>query len=294
MRRISKGIATLTMADAPQDNERGGRPALTTSDEVAWVAQGYPDEGPAGGRVDPPPDVDPEPRRRATHAQLSHARTTRRGRDRCAARRGDARRVRPPPRRPAVAGRPRARRGAADRRTVQIRATAPPVAQDELLDAYVAAAQPQLADVAASFHAKFSDIRITAVHPGTVQYDYVFAQQTDPTIAAAALDASIPTLKKAADSAVFPEMATGRHHRRPEGDVHLLQRRRDGDLDAHLQRPLGHASDWRRAARRAQTVLLVPVGVRRRACRSSLRDAAGRGWSAAAPPLPAAPTSAGR
>lgn len=206
MRRISKGIATLTMAGAPENDETSSGPALTTSNQVAWVAQRYPGEGPADGGVDPPPAIAPEQRRRRgvarslTSAGLAGAAI---GVLLVAGSLAASNLARSgqlwPVGAASVVQRPADERPGPD--------TAPLVGQEERLDAYVAAAQPQLADVAASFRAKFSDIRIAAVHPGTVQYDYVFAVQMDPTIAAAALDASIPTLKATADSAVFPEMA---------------------------------------------------------------------------------------
>jgi hypothetical protein len=86
-------------------------------------------------------------------------------------------------------------------------ATAGSTAQDDALDAYVAAAQDKIPQLIELFDDAYADITIEAIHPGTVHYRYVTAQQVDADAARAGLKKQVPTLQSSCDTALFPAMA---------------------------------------------------------------------------------------
>lgn len=54
----------------------------------------------------------------------------------------------------------------------------------------------------------YSEIRISAVQPGTVEYACVFAESVDADAGAAYFDENVATLQDVCDAQLFPEMAS--------------------------------------------------------------------------------------
>src|SRR5512143_1167822 len=81
-------------------------------------------------------------------------------------------------------------------------------AQQAALDGYVAASQASIPSIMADSGTAYSEIRITAVQPDTVEYAYVFTEAADPATAVAYFEDNVAALQDAVDSQVFPEMAT--------------------------------------------------------------------------------------
>lgn len=80
-------------------------------------------------------------------------------------------------------------------------------AQVAALDTYVAASQAQIPAIMEESGTTYSEIRISAVQPGTVEYAYVFTESVDPEAGAAYFDENLATLQDVCDAALFPEMA---------------------------------------------------------------------------------------
>ena len=78
--------------------------------------------------------------------------------------------------------------------------------QGAALDKIVAEAQSQMVDVLEASGGVYSDIKLAAVQPDTLEYQYVYAEPVDVAAATAALEAELQTLQDAVDSTVIPEM----------------------------------------------------------------------------------------
>jgi hypothetical protein len=79
-------------------------------------------------------------------------------------------------------------------------------AQEEALDAYVKAAQPQIAKAMEAYDGTYADFSFTAIPPSTVEYSYTFAEPVDPNAAVETFDSSVATLQATVDSVIIPEM----------------------------------------------------------------------------------------
>jgi hypothetical protein len=98
---------------------------------------------------------------------------------------------------------------AADSTPTQSAAADPGLAaQGAALDAYVAASQASIPSILADSGTTYSEIRITAEQPGTVEFAYLFTASVDAAGAAAYFDDNIATLQSVCDTQLFPEMAS--------------------------------------------------------------------------------------
>jgi hypothetical protein len=79
-------------------------------------------------------------------------------------------------------------------------------AQEAALDTYVAASQDQIPAIMEAAGATYSEIRISAVQPDTVEYAYLFAESVDPAEAVAYFDENVSALQSVCDAQLFPEM----------------------------------------------------------------------------------------
>ena len=79
--------------------------------------------------------------------------------------------------------------------------------QGDALDAYVEKLQGQIPDLQAQFADTYSAIEIYGWYPDTVEYDYTFANELDPAVAAQGLEEQLSTYQDLCDTSVFPEMA---------------------------------------------------------------------------------------
>lgn len=79
-------------------------------------------------------------------------------------------------------------------------------AQDRALDQMVAAAQGQIPSIMNNSNGTYSEITITAVHPDTISYTYVYATQLDASKANAYFATQVSAIQKVCDDAVFPAM----------------------------------------------------------------------------------------
>lgn len=79
-------------------------------------------------------------------------------------------------------------------------------AQDRALDEIVASAQSQIPTIINTSNGTYSTITITAVHPDTVSYTYVYEKQLDPSKAGAYFETQMPAIQKVCDTQVFPAM----------------------------------------------------------------------------------------
>jgi hypothetical protein len=74
------------------------------------------------------------------------------------------------------------------------------------LDAFVAEQQAYVPAILETNPGMYSDATITAIHPGTVEFSYTYAEALDPVAAAAGFEAMIPTLQTLCDTQVFGAM----------------------------------------------------------------------------------------
>lgn len=74
------------------------------------------------------------------------------------------------------------------------------------LDAFVADQQAYIPAILETNPGMYSGATITAIHPGTVEFGYTYAETLDPTAAAAGLETMIPTLQTLCDTQVFGTM----------------------------------------------------------------------------------------
>lgn len=81
-------------------------------------------------------------------------------------------------------------------------------AQEAALDPYVAALQELIPQYMSDSGTTYSEIRITAVHPDTVEYAYLFAESVDPAAAVTYFDDNVAVLQDLCDTQIFPEMAS--------------------------------------------------------------------------------------
>ena len=78
--------------------------------------------------------------------------------------------------------------------------------QREGLVAYVAAEQQALEQADQELLAMYQDITVEAVDPGTVSFNYVFAEPLDVAVAAGQFDSTAADLQELCDTQVFPAM----------------------------------------------------------------------------------------
>jgi len=78
--------------------------------------------------------------------------------------------------------------------------------QAAALDAYLVALQGQVPALIDSFDGAYSDIRVWAEAPGTLGYDYVFAEQLDAAAAEQAFVTLSATLATACETVALPEL----------------------------------------------------------------------------------------
>jgi hypothetical protein len=81
-------------------------------------------------------------------------------------------------------------------------------AQEAALDTYVAASQGQIPAIMAESGTTYSDMRILAEQPGTVEYAYLFTESVDAAAAVTYFDDNVATLQDVCDTQLFPEMAS--------------------------------------------------------------------------------------
>jgi hypothetical protein len=74
------------------------------------------------------------------------------------------------------------------------------------LDAFVASQQAYIPAILETNPGMYSGATITAIHPGTVEFGYTYAQAVEPTAAAAGLETMIPTFQTLCDTQVFGTM----------------------------------------------------------------------------------------
>lgn len=74
------------------------------------------------------------------------------------------------------------------------------------LSKYVAASQSKLSTVVTSSNGIYSDFRMKAVYPDTIEYDYYYAKPIDPAAATKYFDGMLPTFQSVLDGQVFPGM----------------------------------------------------------------------------------------
>lgn len=80
-------------------------------------------------------------------------------------------------------------------------------AQEAALETYVDASQASIPAIMEECGTACSEIHISAVQPGTVEYAYAYTESLDPDAAAAYFDENVPVLQDACDTQLFPEMA---------------------------------------------------------------------------------------
>ena len=81
-------------------------------------------------------------------------------------------------------------------------------AEQAALDTYVAESQAQIPAIMAQSGTAYSEVRITAPQPGTVEYAYVYAESVDVAAAVTYFEYNVPALQDVCDTQLFPEMAS--------------------------------------------------------------------------------------
>ena len=78
--------------------------------------------------------------------------------------------------------------------------------QGAALDAFVAAAQPQMADLQTQLSSTYTSVTLRAVHPASIEYVYRYKQAVDPEKAGEYFDGQLSTFQDVIDKQVFPSM----------------------------------------------------------------------------------------
>lgn len=108
--------------------------------------------------------------------------------------------------------------------------------QSEALDSYVASAQSQIPALVDTFDGTYSEMTISAVHPDTISYHYVYAEQVDAAAAVQYFEGMLQAFQSQLDSQVFPDIA--RAGIVPSQQAHYSYDNADGSpLWSHTFRP---------------------------------------------------------
>lgn len=80
--------------------------------------------------------------------------------------------------------------------------------QNEALDTHVESERAAIPTILEASSGVYSEITVNAIHPDTVEFSYVYADQLDPAVTKDYFDTMTPTVRTLCDTVVFPAMAS--------------------------------------------------------------------------------------